>query len=68
MISTAEVGVSIIATSFGTFRPLLVWAGVFPVAGGLPTLESIELSSVEMDHSLSKSPRRQQSPTQGIVV
>jgi hypothetical protein len=44
MISAAEVGVSIIATSAGTMRPLFVWAGVFPVAGGLPTLDEIELS------------------------
>lgn len=47
MISAAEVGVSIIATSLGTLRPLLVWADVFPVAGGLPTLEEIQLSSAE---------------------
>lgn len=68
MISTAEVGVSIIATSLGTLRPLLVWADVFPVAGGLPTLDSIDLSSANSDHSASKHPSGQQSPTDGRIV
>lgn len=55
MISAAEVGVSIITTSAGTLRPLLVWAGIFPVSEGFPTLDEIQLSSASVGNKSAES-------------